>query len=66
MGKNVTIAKAVVFFFKILILEATKKQKLHNEENSILFIDSTGINVSTNANKNWDDQKQSVGRSKWG
>ena len=52
MGKNVTIAKAVVFFFKILILEATKKQKLHNEENSILFIDSTGINVSTNANKN--------------
>ena len=47
-SKNGTISK---------ILEAMKKQKLLNEENYILFIDSTSINFSTNVNKDRDNQK---------
>ena len=56
-SKNGTISK---------ILEAMKKQKLLNEENYILFIDSTSIKVSPDANKNKNNQKQSIGRSKGG
>ena len=41
-SKNGTISK---------ILEAMKKQKLLNEENYILFIDSTSIKVTPDANK---------------
>ena len=41
-SKNGTISK---------ILEAMKKQKLLNEENYILFIDSTSIKVSPDANR---------------
>ena len=33
-----------------------KKQKLLNENNYILFIDSTSINISSDANKNRADQ----------
>ena len=56
-SKNATIAK---------ILEAMKKQKLINEGDYILFIDSTSIKVSLDANKSKKNQKQSVGRSKGG
>ena len=63
-SKNGTIAKAIAFFFKTLILEAMKRQRLLNEENYILFIDSTSIKVSPDANKNKNNQKQSIGRSK--
>ena len=56
-SKNGTISK---------ILEAMKKQKLLNEENYILFIDSTSIKVSPDSNKNKNNQKQSVGPSKRG
>ena len=56
-SKNGTVSK---------ILEAMKKQKLLNEENYILFIDSTSIKVSPDANRNKNNQKQSVGRSKGG
>ena len=34
-----------------------RKQKLFNEGNSVLFIDSTSINFSTNVNKDRDNQK---------
>ena len=56
-SKNGTISK---------ILEAMKKQKLINEEDYIFFIDSTSIKVSPDANKNKNNQKQSIGRSKGG
>ena len=56
-SKNGTVSK---------ILEAMKKQKLLNEENYILFIDSTSIKVSPDANRNKNNQEQSVGRSKGG
>ena len=56
-SKNGTISK---------ILEAMKKQKLLNEENYILFIDSTSIKVSPDANRSRNTQKQSIGRSKEG
>ena len=52
-SKNITITK---------ILAATKKQKLFNEEDSILFIDSTIIQASPNTNKNQDNQKQNIDR----
>ena len=54
-SKNGTIAK---------ILEAMKKQKLLNENDYIFFIDSTSINVSSDANKNKKNQKQSIEHSK--
>ncbi len=44
--------KLLLFFFKTLILEAMKKQKLLNKEDYTFFIDSTSINVSPDANKN--------------
>ncbi len=56
------IAKAI-FSFKPLILEAMKKQKAFNEENYIFFIDSTSIKMSPDANKNKDNQEQSIGCS---
>ena len=43
-----------------------KKQKLLNEEDYILFIDSTSIKVSPDANRNKNNQEQSIGRSKEG
>ena len=43
-----------------------KKQKLLNEDNYIFFIDSTSIKVSTDANKNKNNQEQSIGHSKRG
>ena len=43
-----------------------RKQKLLNEEDYIFFIDSTSIKVSLGANKNKNNQKQSIGRSKGG
>ncbi len=54
-SKNGTITKIIA-----KILEAMKKQKLLN----ILFIDSTSIKVSPDANKNKKNQKQSIGRSR--
>ena len=54
-SKNGTIAK---------ILAAMKKQKLFNERNSVLFIDSTSIKVSPDANRSRNTQEQSIGRSK--
>ena len=53
-SRNGTIAK---------ILEAMKKQKLLNEGDYIFFIDSTSIKVSPDANKNKNNQKQSIGPS---
>ena len=41
-----------------------RKQKLLNEEDYIFFIDSTSIKVSPDANKNKNNQEQSIGRSK--
>ena len=55
--KNGTIAK---------ILESMKKQKLLNEEDYIFFIDNTSIKVRPDVNKNKNNQKQSIGRSKVG
>ncbi len=43
-----------------------KKQKLLNEEDYIFFIDSMSIKVSPDANRNTNNQKQSIGRSKGG
>ena len=43
-----------------------KKQKPINEENFILFIDSTSIKVNPDANRIRNTQEQSIGRSKWG
>ena len=43
-----------------------EKQKLLNKENSIFFIYSTGIKVIPDANRNQDNQEQSIGRSKGG
>ena len=54
-SKNGTISK---------ILEAMKKQKLLNEENYILFIDSTSMKVSPDASRSRNTQEQSIGRSK--
>ena len=48
------------------ILAATRKQKLFNKGNSVLFIDSTIIKVSPDANRSRNTQKQSIGRSKGG
>ena len=64
--KNGTIAKATAFFLslKLRILAAMKKQKLFNKENSALFIDSTSIKVSPDANRNRNTQKQSIGCSR--
>ena len=56
-SKNGTIAK---------IVESMKKQKLLNEEDYIFFIDSTSIKVSPDANKNKNNQKEGIGRSKGG
>ena len=53
-------------FFSLKPLEAMKKQKLINEEDDIFFIDSTSIKVSPDANKNKNNQKQGIGRSKGG
>ena len=53
-SRNGTIAK---------ILEAMKKQKLLNEEDYIFFIDSMSIKVSPDANRNTNNQKQSIGPS---
>ena len=41
-----------------------KKQKLLNEEDYILFIDSTSIKVSPDANKNKNNHEQSIGHPK--
>ena len=56
-ARNGTIAR---------ILTAMIKQKLFNEGNSVLFIDSTSIKVSPDANRSRNTQKQSIGRSKGG
>ena len=55
MVENGTVSK---------ILEAMKKQKLLNEENYILFIDRTSVKVSPYANRNKNNQEQSLRRSK--
>ena len=52
-------------FFSLKPLEAVKKQKLINEEDYICFIDSTSIKVSPDANKNKNNQKQSIVPSQW-
>ncbi len=51
------------FFFN-LISEIMKKQKLLNKEDYTLFIDNTSIKVSPNANKNKNNQEQSIGPPK--
>ena len=43
-----------------------RKQKLLNKGNSVLFIDSTHIKVNQDANKNQDNQEQSIEHSKGG
>ena len=43
-----------------------KKQKLLNEGDYIFFMDSTSIKVSPDANRNKNNQKQSIGRLKGG
>ena len=48
------------------ILSATRKQKLFNKENSVLFIDSTSIKMNPDVKKNQDNQEQSIGCSKKG
>ena len=53
-------------FFSLKPLEAMKKQKLLNEGDYIFFMDSTSIKVSPDANRNKNNQKQSIGRSKGG
>ena len=50
--KNGTIAR---------ILVAIKKQKLLNKGNSVLFMDSTSIKVSPDANRSRNIQEQSIG-----
>ena len=57
LSKNGTISR---------ILAAMKKQKLFNKGNSVLFIDSTSIKVSPDANRSRNTQEQSIGGSKWG
>ena len=64
-SKNGTIAKSYCFFY-LKSLKAIKKQKLLNEDDYIFFMDSTGIKVSPDANKNKNNQEQSIGRSKGG
>ena len=64
--RTIQLPKLLLFFFKTLILEATKKQKLLNEKYDMFFIDSTSIKVSPDANKNKNNQEQSIGRSKGG
>ena len=41
-----------------------RKQKLFNQGNPVLFIDSTNTNVSPSANRSGNTQEQSIGRSK--
>ena len=41
-----------------------RKHKLFNKGDSILFVDSTSIEVSQDINKNQGNQEQSTGRSK--
>ena len=53
-------------FFSLKSLEVLKKQKLLNEEGYMLFINSTSINMNPDINKNQDDQKHSIERSKNG
>ena len=65
--KNGTIAKSYgFFFFKTLSSVAMKKQKLLNEWDSVLFIDSASIKASPDANENRNGQKQSIRCSKKG
>ena len=61
--RTVQLPKAIAFF-SLKPLESMKNQKLLNEESYIFFIDSTSINVSSDANKNKKNQKQSIGHSK--
>ena len=42
------------------ILEAIKKRKPLNQENSILFVGTTSIKVGPDVNENRDDQEQSI------
>ena len=58
------MSEAVVFSLKALA--TMKKLKLLNREDYIFFIGSTNINVSPDANRNKNNQKQSIGRSKGG
>ncbi len=58
------MSKAVVFSLKALA--TMKKLKLFNREDYIFFIGSTNIKVSPDANRNKNNQKQSIGRSKGG
>ena len=46
------------------ILETMKKQKLFNVDNYIMFTDNTSIKVAQ-MRKNQNNQKQSIGHSKW-
>ncbi len=62
-SNNGTIAKSYRFFLTI-ILETMKKQKLLNEEDYIFFIGNTSIKVRPDANKNKDNQQQSIKRLK--
>ena len=58
------MSEAVVFSLKALA--TMKKLKLLNREDYIFFIGSTNINVSPDANRNKNNQKQIIGRSKGG
>ena len=49
--KTVQLPKLLLSFFKTLILTAMIKQKPFNKENFVLFIDSTSIKVSPDANR---------------
>ena len=52
----VQLPKLLLSFFKTLILAVMRKQKLFNKGNSVLFIDSTSIKVSPDANRSQDNQ----------
>ena len=53
--KTVQLPNPLLSFFKTF-LAATKKQKLFNKGNSVLFIDSTSIEVSPDANMSRNTQ----------
>ena len=51
---------------KLYFLATLEKQKLFNKGNFALFIDSTSIKVSPDANRSRNTQEYSIGRSKRG
>ena len=61
VAEQYNFQKLLLFFFKPF--NSLKRQKLLNEQNYIIFIESTIIKARPDANKNKNNQKQSIGRS---